>query len=171
MKSMHQRTLWIAFVGLLMSVTGCGKDEKATSPEPPVPSVSVTLGGDTLNFGAIGAGYDGTWKFLILAFAQGPSGGFPTCTVGLNGADSLQTGVEAECVVTILPDSSNVYLCGPLAGNDSAVAVVSFSQKDLSQGGLVSGDVNGLLVHSSHSAEPLVPVAIQFRNIPVEVSN
>jgi hypothetical protein len=171
---MHNRfiaVILVMLVGLAFFATSCGKDEKATSPEELLPTVSVTLGSNEISFGAVGAAYSSSLGLLIMAFAQGPQGGYPTCAVTVSSVDTVQVGMQVECDVGIYMDSSTAYTCGFLAEGDSAVATVSFSSLDLSQGGLISGDVNGMMEHMDHMDEGLTPVVIQFRNIPLESTN
>ena len=157
-------------LGGCVILAGCDKDD-STSPEDLVPTVNVTLASSDLVFGAYDGAYNSNMRHLIMGFFQGQSGGFPTCVITLSGADTVETGVEVNCGVIIYPDSANSYVCGSLADSDSAVSVISFRGKDLRQGGLVSGDVNGMAEHNNHGGEALVPVIIQFRNIPLEITN
>lgn len=162
---------FLLLTGLTFFATGCGKDEKATSPEELLPTVSVTLGSNEISFGAVGAAYSSSLGLLIMAFAQGPQGGYPTCAVTVSSVDTVQVGMQVECDVSIYMDTTSIYECGSFAESDSAVSTVSFSSLDLSQGGLISGDVNGMMEHRDHSEEGLTPVMIQFRNIPLEATN
>lgn len=154
-------------IGLLILSLGCGKDDKATSPEEHLPTVTVTLDGDDISFGAYSATYTNSVDILILIFAQGPSGGYPTATAIVSGADAVETGVEVACDVSVYLDSTTAYVCGNTAQNDSAVANVSFSTIELTEGGLLSGDVTGMAERTDHPEEALRPLLIQFRNIPL----
>jgi hypothetical protein len=171
---MHNRSIaviLVLLVGLTFFATSCGKDKKATSPEELLPSVSVTLGSDEVTFGAVGAAYSSSLGYLIMAFAQGPQGGYPTCALTVGSMDTVQVGMQVECDVSVYMDTSTIYECGSLAEGDSAISTVSFSSINLTRGGLISGDVNGMMEHRHHMEEGLTPVMIQFRNIPLETTN
>jgi hypothetical protein len=150
---------------------GCGKDDKSTGPGNAVPSVNVTFGSNQLSCPALGAVYSQSLKMLVLGFDQGYVGGYPMTAVMIGQADSVHVGVPVECSISLYMDSTTIYICGSMAQNDSAVASVSFSKLELRQGGQTSGDITGRAEHMDHQGEALTPLQIQFRNIPVILTN
>ena len=165
-------TRWIyAVLVLTLLVWSCSKDKKTTIPEDTTPSAGATLGEDEISFGSVGAVYIGAAQSLGLAFAQTQSGGYPLAAIAVTSINTVQVGVPVECGALTLNviDSTDVYACGATADSALAVADITFSRLELTSGGLVSGSLSGMAEHLNHPAEPLVPLELEFANIPVVV--
>jgi len=168
MRSDAKLTLLLAVAVSICLIFGCGKDDKSTSPDNTVPSVSVTVGPHQPAFPALAAAYDPDLKWLLIGFDQGQIGQYPIAFISVTDADSVVVGTPKECSsLNIYIDSTMQFICGSMAQNDSAVSEVIFSRLELRQYGRVSGDVTGMAEKQDHPEEGLFPLQIQFRNIPV----
>jgi len=161
---------WLyALLVLALLVWSCGKDKKTTNPEDTLPSVSATLGEDELVFHAYAAVFVPSLEGLIIAFTQLNYGDFPISTIAIEETGALEEGEPVVCHALITTGAEDIYGCGDYADDAEAVATITFSELSLTQGGQVSGHIEGMVEHSGYPEEDLISFEFDFANITVTV--
>jgi hypothetical protein len=165
---MNSRTKWfcvVIVVGLL--VWSCSKDKKTTSPEDTTSSAAGTLGQIDLTFQSCSAHVQVTSQGMTMVFSQSGQIPYPEATIAIGEVDQIQVGDTASCAVLLSMDAADNYNCGNYADHEDAIATITFSRLELTSGGLLSGQIEGLAEHFNHPQDDLLSLDIVFSNIPV----
>ena len=167
MKLNAKRDFAIAFLALALLSLACGKDKKTTNPQSP--SFSVTLNGEDLTFQTIVAVYLSSTHELGIEFDQTDRGRYPDALIVIENAHAVEVNEPTACHLLVTMAVNDYYGCGGGADDDDAVATLTFTRLQLTNGGLVSGHLEGLAEHVNHPGENLRSINMEFANIPVQM--